>query len=279
MLVVLATALFGTIGTARVLGPEASSWSVGSWRMLAAALVLVAVAAHRDGLGPLRSLVRTRAAWVAGAGQAAFQLTFLTAVERTGVALTTLVAIGSAPLITGLVTRSVSRRWAVATGLGIVGLVLLVGGSKDGVSGPAVLLPLAAGAAYSGYTVASGRLNERASSASVTAAGFVLAAVILSPSLLFADHRWLLGIDGVAMLAYLSLVATAAAYLLFVKGLRTVPAATAQTLGLTEPVVATLLGVLVLGETLDLTGIAGAVLVLLALGVLATQRRAPVVLG
>lgn len=279
MLVVVATALFGTIGTARVLGPEASSWSVGSWRMLVAALVLVAITAHRAGGASLLGLLRSPAAWVAGAGQAAFQLTFLTAVEQTGVAVTTLVAIGSAPLFTGLVTRAVSRRWAVATGLGIVGLALLVGGSPDAVAGAAVLLPLGAGAAYSAYTVASGRLTERAPATAVTAVGFVLAAVMLSPALVLADHHWLARPDGVALLAYLAVVATAVAYLLFVKGLRTTPAATAQTLGLTEPVVATLLGVLVLGETLDLTGVVGAVLVLLALAVLATQRRAPVVLG
>lgn len=283
-LVLAATALFGTIGTARVLGPSASSWSVGSLRLAVAAVVLVVLAARLDrprhrvarsrSVPSLAELIRHRDTWLAGAAQAAFQLTFLTAVELAGVAVSTLVAIGSAPLVTGLLTRAVTRQWLVATALGLTGLGLLVGGSVSGAaedSGTGIALALGAGVAYAGYTTASSRLAARAPAASVTAAGFVVAAAVLAPALLVTDHAWLLTAAGVAMVAYLALVATALAYLLFVTGLRHVPPATAQTMGLTEPVVATVLGVLVLGEVLRPSGIAGALLVLAGLSVVARR--------
>jgi DME family drug/metabolite transporter len=269
LLVVTAASLFGTIGTARVLGPDASSWSVGGMRLLVAVAALLAVASRFD--GPRRSwtLVRRPESLLAGAGQAVFQVTFLTAVQLTGVAVGTLVAIGSAPLVTGLLARTVSTRWAVATGLGLVGLCLLVTGSADDVSWPGVLLALGAGVAYAVYTTSSSRLAAQAPAASVTAAGFVVAAGLLAPVLLLTDNGWVASREGLALLGYLSLVATALAYLLFVRGLMTVPAATAQTLGLAEPVVATALGLVVLDERLGAWGFLGATMVLAALVVLA----------
>ena len=278
LLVVSATALFGTIGTARVLGPDASSWSVGGLRLLVAAVALVAVAVWMDGHLPFRSLLLRRESLLAGAGQAAFQVTFLTAVQLTGVAVGTLVAIGSAPLVTGLLTRAVNPRWLLSTGLGLVGLTLLVTGSAEGVSAPGVVLALGAGVSYAVYTTASSRLAVEAPPASVTAAGFVVAAALLAPALLVTDNAWVTEPSGLALLAYLALAATALAYLLFVRGLRSVPAATAQTLGLTEPVVATLLATLLLDERLTVTGAFGASLVGLALLLLArsaASRRGP----
>lgn len=273
LLVVTATALFGTIGTARVLGPSASSWSVGALRLLLAVAVLVAVARWQDGRGRTWGLVPRRDSLLAGAGQATFQVTFLTAVELTGVAVATLVAIGSAPLITGLLTRSVSRRWVAATVLALLGLALLVSGSVAPLSRTGLALALGAGLAYAVYTTASSRLTAHAPPASVTAAGFVVAAALLAPALLVTDSSWVASAAGAGLLVYLALVATAVAYLLFVTGLRVVPAASAQTLGLTEPVVATALGVLVLGEALRPVGLLGAVLVLAGLAVLALGAR------
>ena len=273
LLVVAAAALFGTIGTARVLGPEASSWSVGALRLLLAAVALVALAAWRDGWRPTWRLTLRPESLLAGGGQAAFQLTFLTAVELTGVAVTTLVAIGSAPLLTGLVTRSVTRAWVVATAIALTGLALLVaGGSVDPLDPTGLVLAVGAGAAYAGYTVASSRLAADAPPSSVTAAGFVVAAALLAPALAFTDNRWAVTGEGLALVLYLALAATALAYLLFVTGLRAVPPATAQTMGLAEPVVATVLGIAVLDERLRPVGLIGIALVLAALVLLARAR-------
>ena len=63
-------------------------------------------------------------------------------------------------------------------------------------------------------------------------------------------------------------VTTTVAYLLYGRGLRTVPAPVAVTLGLAEPVVAALLALVVLGERLSVPAVAGLILVGLALAIL-----------
>ncbi|HET8616349.1 MAG TPA: hypothetical protein VFL94_12550, partial [Actinomycetales bacterium] len=155
VLVLVGASLFGTIGTARVLGPDSPSGSVGAVRVLLAAVVLMLLAqAARPAPGAWRRERRRVATLVAGLAQAAFQLTFLAAVLQTGVAVGTLVAIGSAPLVAGLLSRQVSRTWLVATSVALAGLVLLVlGGGGARLSWPGLLLALGAGASYGVYLV------------------------------------------------------------------------------------------------------------------------------
>jgi len=68
-------------------------------------------------------------------------------------------------------------------------------------------------------------------------------------------------------------VTTVVAYLLYGRGLRTVPAPVAVTLGLAEPLVAALLGLVVLGERLTAATAVGLVLVGAALVTLAVPSR------
>ena len=76
--------------------------------------------------------------------------------------------------------------------------------------------------------------------------------------------------------AYLGLVPTTLAYVLFGRGLTVLTPGTVATLNLAEPVVATLLGVLVLDERLAVAGVVGMVLVVAGLALLArSSARAP----
>ncbi|MGH3300309.1 MAG: EamA family transporter [Streptosporangiaceae bacterium] len=79
-----------------------------------------------------------------------------------------------------------------------------------------------------------------------------------------AAHRAWAG-RGLAVAGYLGEVTTAVAYLLYGRGLRTVTAPVAVTIGLAEPAVAALLGLVVLGERLSATAVVGLILIGLAL--------------
>jgi DME family drug/metabolite transporter len=83
---------------------------------------------------------------------------------------------------------------------------------------------------------------------------------------------WLLTSRGLAVTAYLGVVTTALAYLSYGRGLRTVSAPVAVTLGLAEPVVAAILGLVVLGERLTAIEIVGLALVGVALTTLVGAR-------
>jgi DME family drug/metabolite transporter len=277
--VLLAAVCFGTTGTAQALGPDASAVTVGAVRVAVGALLLLAAQ---------RLVARAQAGrWapvplVAGAlGVAAYQLCFFAAVKDTGVAVGTVVALGSAPALAGLGGWLLDRRrpdaaWAVATSLACSGVALLaLAGGGSEVSPPGVVLALGAGASYAAFTLASKRLLDAGHGVEpVMARMFGLGAVLLLPVLLLGDLAWVGTAGGAAMALWLGAVPTAIAYLLFARGLRHLPANEVATLTLGEPVTAALLGALVLAERPGAVAVVGIVAILAGLAVLAVPRRA-----
>ncbi len=293
---VLAAALcFGTTGTAQALGPDGTTpATVGAARVaVGAGLLALAVwvlERRRDRPGDAQRARDARpgsvprpsraAIAVAGVAVAAYQLCFFAAVDATGVAVGTVVALGSAPALAGLGARWVdgtplTRPWAAATALGVAGVGLLALGGGGAIVDPAgVALAVGAGASYAAFTLATKRLlvagmaDERA-----MAVAFGAGAVLLLPVLLLGDAAWLAGGGGVALALWLGAVPTAAGYLLFARGLRRLGAGETATLTLAEPVTATLLGAVVLSERLDVPAAAGIALVVAGLVVLAAGPR------
>jgi len=152
----------------------------------------------------------------------------------------------------------------------------VAGGQASGVSVAGVALALGAGFCYAIYAVTASRLiGAGHPESAVMGVFFGGAAVLLAPILAAGATGWLLTGRGLAVTAYLGIVTTALAYLSYGRGLRTVPAPVAVTLGLAEPVVAAILGLLVLGERLTATDVVGLTLVGLALASL-VGARAPV---
>ncbi|MDQ4008035.1 MAG: EamA family transporter [Actinomycetota bacterium] len=275
LLVVAGTALFGTVGTARVLGPAIPSPSIAAARLGASALLLAAIALLAGRWPAMRRAWRHPWVLLAGAGQAGFQVCFLAAVEDIGVATGTLVAIGCTPIVAGLATRQVTSTWLAATAVSVFGLVLLVGGDAGGVDLWGLAEALGASVSYATYIVATRHLvASGVAGLGVLAAIFVVSGTALAPLLVLTDPGALWTRAGLATALYLAVVPTVLAYWLFNAGLHGVSASTAATLGLTEPVVAAVLGVLVVGERLGPTGVAGAALVLAGLTLLVTRQRA-----
>jgi DME family drug/metabolite transporter len=273
-LVLAAAVLWGTTGTARALAPAGTSpLSVGAVRIAVGGAALVAVARlhrrRRGGAWPVGAVTAGAAA------VACYQLAFFSAVARTGVAVGTMVAIGSAPVLAGLlawVIRSErpGRRWYGATALAVAGGGLLaVAGQAVRFSAGGVALALAAGAAYAVVAVAAKDLLAGHGQAEVMAALFAGGALLLVPVAALLPLDWLATPRGALVALHLGLVATAAAYVLFAAGLRRVTVATAATMSLAEPLTAATLGVVLLGERLTVAGLAGAALLVAGLVLLA----------
>jgi DME family drug/metabolite transporter len=288
-MVLLSAVCFGTTGTAQALGPAGTSpLDVGAARVLVGGALLVLVAAAM-GRGRVRPRLPARAVVLSAAGVATYQLAFFAAVADTGVAVGTIVALGSAPAITGafewsFTGRRPDRRWAAATALACAGVGLLVlagaGTGSGGVSAPGIALAVLAGAAYATYTLTSKRLLGAGHTPErVMAAAFGAGAILLAPVLVIGDLGPLASGDGLALVLFLGVVPTALAYVLFARGLRRLSAAETSTLTLAEPLTAGLLGALVLGESLTPLSGLGAGVVLAGLLVLAAPRprRAPAV--
>lgn len=280
LLVLAAAVLWGTTGTAQAFAPEgATPLSVGTVRLVIGGLALVFLVQARGKLTDIRSYP-PRPTILAAVGIAAYQLCFFAGVSRTGVAVGTIVGIGSAPIMAGLLEWLVygerpGRRWLLATTFALLGCILLVvAGSRLDIDPLGIVLALGAGFSYAVYTMASKAILPGRSPDAVMAVIFALGAIILLPTLFFASHRWILEPVGLIVALHLGLVTVALAYILFGRGLVTVPVSTTVTLTLAEPLTAAVLGILVLGEKLSPLAAIGAGFMLFGLVVLTQGYRA-----
>jgi drug/metabolite transporter, DME family len=274
--VLAAAVLWGTTGTAQALAPDtAVPLTVGAVRLVLGGLALLLVGGASGSLQTVT--VRAWLTWptlLAAGSIAAYQLFFFTAVARTGVAVGTVVAIGSAPILAGLLGllfgERPSSRWVIATLLAIVGCTLLTTTGETAVTFDTggILLAIGAGASYALYAAASKQLLQNKPATAVTAVTFSLGGLFLAPLLLRADLGWLAQPAGLLAALHLGLLATGLAYLLFAQGLQRVKLGTAVSLSLAEPLTATLLGLLLLREQLPPPALVGLVLLLGGLVVL-----------
>jgi DME family drug/metabolite transporter len=199
------------------------------------------------------------------------------------VAVGTIVALGSAPVFTGILSRvthgvRLGARWAACTALATAGVGVLVasGGSNATVSPLGVALALGAGAGYATYTVAAKRLLDHGHAPeAVMARTFGTGALILLPIIPATGFSALASAPAISEALYLGAIPTALAYVLFARGLRHLPSAEVATLTLAEPLTAVVLGTVVLGERLAPTAALGAGMVLGGLAALAVKPRLP----
>jgi DME family drug/metabolite transporter len=95
---------------------------------------------------------------------------------------------------------------------------------------------------------------------------------MLAPTLFFVDYKWLLHGDAIVMVVWLGVVTLALAYWSYATGLGQLEPSQTTMITLVEPVVATLLGAVVLSERPSVLAWCGIVVVIAAL--LADSRNA-----
>lgn len=267
--------LWGTTGTVQALAPEGvHPIAIGAVRLAIGGLFLLLLSLGKIHLRgwPVKGTV------TAALCMALYQPFFFSAVSLTGIAIGTVIAIGSAPVIAGLLEWGIKRKvpqasWWTSTALAIAGCLLLFINRGSVVADPrGILLALGAGASFAGYTMISGTLVNRRETLPVVAVVFMLGAIFLTPFLFLYDLSWLMEVRGAGVALHLGVVATGLAYLLFARGLVKVPASTAVTLSLAEPLTATMLGVFLIGESLDALSWLGVGLLLLGIMLLVGKQ-------
>ncbi|WP_448608879.1 DMT family transporter [Geodermatophilus sp. URMC 60] len=283
-----AAVLWGTTGTAAALAPGVGSLAVGAAAMGVGGLLQAAAAhrlmrAHRAGLA-----AQWRPLAAAAIAVAVYPLAFYTSMRLAGVAIGTVVSIGSAPMTAALIERVIdrqplSRRWALGATAGVLGVLALTlahpgGEAATGGSGAqpvlGIALGLLAGVTYALYSWSAARVMRRGlPSCPVMGAIFGAGGVLLLPVLLLTGAPIVASWSNLAAVAYLALVPMFLGYVLFGRGLAAVPASTATTLSLLEPAVAALIAVLVLHEQLPPLGWVGMGILLARLVPLTADSR------
>jgi DME family drug/metabolite transporter len=284
---VIACLLWGTTGaTAAFLPDDVSPLAIGAATMGIGGLLLLVTAPRLSG-GVLRDPVGRRWAAIGAIGVVVYPLAFYTGMNLVGVAVGNVVALGSGPVFAALIEWIVERqrlsaRWLVSTALAVLGIALLAfgrqeGGDADRSPGLAALgvgIGLLAGLAYALYTYASSRaIRAGHPSRGVMGGMFGLGSIPLLVVLATIGGPLLQSATSIGLSAYLVLGPMFIAYVLFGIGLRSVRSSTATTITLLEPVFATTLAVLVVGERLSALGWTGFGLVLVGLTVLVSARR------
>ncbi|WP_373298305.1 DMT family transporter [Nakamurella endophytica] len=289
--VLAAAVLWGTTGTAATFAPGVGPLAVGAVAMGVGGLLQAAAAGRPITRARTALRSRHRSVLVGAVAVAVYPLAFYSSMRLAGVAVGTVVSIGSAPLASAVIERVADRRrlsarWALAAALGLTGTVLVcLRGAPPGTAGPSswpvvlgVFLGLVAGGTYAVYSWAAHRLmSAGVPTRAVMGAVFGLGGLLLVPVMVATGGPLVADWRNAAVGAYLAVVPMFAGYVLFGRGLARVPASTATTLSLLEPAVAAVLAVLVVGERLAVAGWAGLVLVVACLGVLALppRRRVP----
>ncbi len=280
--VLLASILWGTTGTAATFAPEVGPLAIGAAALGIGGILqaLIALQAFRGTSMHLRAHWKTIA--TGAAAVFVYPLAFYSSMHLAGVAIGTVISLASAPLASGILERMIDRRrlgtwWYLAALLGIGGSSLLILSTQpDQVAGLdstslGIAVGLLAGAAYAMYSWAVQRLmHEGVGRAVAMGSVFGTGGVLLMPVLLVTGAPLLATPGALAVGAYMALVPMFLGYVAFGYGLSKIPASSATTVTLTEPAVATVLAVLIVGEQLTPLGwvglgIFGLVLLILAL--------------
>lgn len=275
-----AAALFGTTGTVLANGPlGVDPVSAGVVRLLigGAGLAVLSFRHFR------RVLSHFWTAFIGSAGVGAYQLCFFYSTRHAGVAVATVITIGSSPLFARLIGAlrrrpAPHRLWYLAALILSIGLAFLSSAqdSKSDIEVVGVLAALIAGLSYAVYTeCAAVLIEQKLDSTAVMGVLFLGAGVFTSPFLLFRPVAWIVTQRGVVMLAYLGIVTLTLAYVAFGKGLKQLVPTTVVMLTLLEPVVATLLAFFVLHETVSGQAWVGMLLVLVGLPIIAISVQRP----
>ena len=276
-----------------ILSTGLSSERLAQVRSLGAALALVAILAV-IAPGRLR-LTRRELPYIVTfgiAGLAFVQWFYFLAIHRLAIGVALLIEY-LAPLLVALWARffykeTVRRRIWVALGLALTGLALIVNifGGGTSLSTAGVLFALAGSFAYATYVLLAEHVVGNRDPVSLLAWGFLFASVfwaVLDPWWSFPGHlmtstnslqgnlhAWHLPVWVLALL--MVVVGTVAPFFLLISALRHLPATRVGIVAMLEPVVGALVGWAWLSESLGGAQLAGAGVVLAAIGLAQTAR-------
>ena len=285
-LVTGAAILWGTIGVATQAiynNDSTTSLFLNLTRMLIAAPVLLV--ACWQVVGRTMFIIRRRDLLImllSGTLLALSQAAYFAAILDTGVTIATLLTMCIAPVVVTCVSvllkfEALTRRIVIALICALIGSVLLVGyHAPDGTHTHLLLgtaLSLVAAITYACMIICGRFVAADYHPLQVTAVNFSAGALVLVLVNVASGIVVVHTLQGWLLVLYLGLVPTAFAYWLFQKGLRSVSATAASIVSMLDPLVAAVLAWLLFGETLAVTGIAGAGLLILSIFLLSSDTK------
>lgn len=220
---------------------------------------------------------------LAGALVASYQAVFYASLPRIGVAIATVLALASAPVIVAVVSAVTARERPsrfvqIALGCAILGTFLIANVGQDAQNNDVLgggALALLAGLLYAINTLVGRKLggSGRVRPMQTVTFGFAFGALLLLVIGLASGLVVQYPVEGWLRLSYLGLFPTAVGYALFYTGMRSTSAAAASIGTLMEPLTSTVIAVVALNEPLNAQTAIGIGLLIAAMVVLVADRR------
>lgn len=262
LLVFLGALFFSGSGTIQSYAPEdATAFILGALRLLTAGIFLVIWCYAKNLLHPLKNVNFCKII-LSALALAFFQISFFLGVRSAGVAVGTVVTIGTTPLMAAvfglLFFKEIpGKSWYISTAIAIAGLVLLNVNDMDAFNLRSILFPVTAGTIYAFYLSQSKELLRTNRPEIVMTFLFMLSSLFLLPIWFLFPCAWVLTGRGIVIAFGLGVITTAIPYCLVMAGLKNCPTAKAATLSLGEPLGAAILGFTVLHEQINLLSFIG----------------------
>ncbi len=287
--VLAAASLWGTTGLvfqALGTGGGADAVSIGFLRLaLSVPFLMLMARAHAGAWLPSLAPKGLFALVALGISMAFYQLTYVLAIERVGVAISVLISICGAPIFVALISVLWFRepfhvRTLVALAAALVGTALLVGLPSDlnpdayrFWTGVAIAVACALFQAF--YVLAARAAGQVCSPMHAGGIGFAIGALALIPFWPAEGLHLAYPVNGWLLLLYVSAVPTALAQTLFLQGIKGTGAIGGAIASLMEPLVATILAVVVLHEPLTGYSVLGALILLSGIVIIQWTPRKP----
>lgn len=217
--------------------------------------------------------------WLGVVGVALNQLFFVAGLSRTSVAHSAII-IGLTPMsvlaiaaFTGLETLTVRKAAGMAIALAGVAILKAFEKPGQGATWTGDLLTFGACFTFALFTVFGKRATARHSTVTVNTFAYVGGGLALAPLTLWQGWGFSFGsvsAGGWLALVYMALFPSVIAYLIYYYALARIPASRVSAFSYLQPLVATLLGVVILNERITASLVAGGAVILF--GVYLTER-------
>jgi inner membrane transporter RhtA len=240
-------------------------------RLASASVVLAVISRPRvSGRAPRELLLVT----VFGLVLAGMNLSFYASIDRIplGIAVS-LEFVGPLAVAVGGSRRPVDLIWVA---LAAAGIVALTHGGTEALDGLGVFFALLAGALWGAYILVSGRVGRAVPGGSGLSLAMCVASLVALPVGVISGGSHLLEPRSLALGAAVGMLSSAIPYSFELEALRRIAAPVFGVLMSLEPAMATLAGLIVLGQALSGRALLGISLVIIAsVGASRTAREAP----
>ncbi|MFY2506994.1 DMT family transporter [Vibrio pectenicida] len=278
-LILFASLLWGTTGTAASIIPNVSPFAIGAFSMGIGGILLAIYARNTIRKDRVVLHANRGVLLIGSLALAVYPLAFYSSMNMAGVAIGTVISISCSPFFVATLeclfgkVRVIDRHWVLSFFVGILGIGLLVFSDTSIAISPSgmeyyvgIALGGLAGLAYAIYAwVAKILINKGAHAKSAMGAIFGLGSILLIPSLLITGDNLFSTTLSISVVLYLAFIPMFLGYVCFGYSLKAITASQASLFTLFEPVVAAIFAVLVVGERIEQSGWVGIGLIMMCL--------------